>query len=133
MARDDGMAQVYRLVLLRGLDGIRPSGIPEWVSPVAPAVTQAAVGGGHWAAGRRRRALAAWASAAGFALTAWGLGTEEPTRTEADKKLAQQKGLLRERGVAVPGPGGMTPGARQMLRYFPAVQVAGTVLGVRSG
>src|ERR1700761_7822233 len=102
MARDDGMAQVYRLVLLRGLDGIRPSGIPEWVSPVAPAVTQAAVGAGHWAAGRRRRALAAWAGAAGFALVAWGLGTESPTRAEAEQELERQKDLLRELGKQVP-------------------------------
>ena len=50
---------------------------------VIPVVTQAAVGAGHWAAGRRRRALAAWASAAGSGLVAWGLGTEAPTRAEA--------------------------------------------------
>jgi hypothetical protein len=101
MARDDGMAQMYRLVLLRVLDGIRPSGIPEWVSPVAPAVTQAVVGAGHWAAGRRRRALAAWASAAGFALVAWGLGAEAPTRAEAEKNIEQQKDLMRQRGIPV--------------------------------
>ena len=33
-------------------------------------------GAGHWAAARRQRALAAWASAAGSGLAAWGLGTE---------------------------------------------------------
>ena len=55
------------------------------VSAVIPVVTQAAVGAGHWAAGRRRRALAAWASAAGDGLVAWGLGTEAPTRAEAQK------------------------------------------------
>src|SRR5690242_16072407 len=81
MARDDsGDRLLRRLVFMSLLDGIRPSGIPEWMSPVAPAVTQAAVGAGHWAAGRRRRALAAWASAAGFGLVAWGLGTEAPSR-----------------------------------------------------
>ena len=47
-----------RLRFMSLLDGTRPSGIPEWVSPVAPAVTQAAIGAGHWAAGRRQRALA---------------------------------------------------------------------------
>ena len=83
------------------LDGTRPSGIPEWVSPVIPVVTQAAVGAGHWAAGRRQRALAAWASAAGFALVAWGLGTEAPTRAEAQKNIEQQKDRLRERGIEV--------------------------------
>jgi hypothetical protein len=39
------------------LDGVRPSGTLEWVSPVIPVVTQAAVGAGHWASGRRQRAL----------------------------------------------------------------------------
>jgi hypothetical protein len=118
---------------MSALDGTRPSGIPEWVSPVIPVVTQAAVGAGHWAAGRRRRALAAWASAAGFALVAWGLGTEAPTRAEAQENIEQQKDRLRERGMEVPATAGMTPGARQLLRYAPAFQVAGIVLGVRSG
>jgi hypothetical protein len=71
MARDDsGDRLLRRVVLMSFLDGTRPSGIPEWVSPVIPVVTQAAVGAGHWAAGRRQRALAAWASAAGFGLVA---------------------------------------------------------------
>ena len=73
------------------LDGTRPSGISGWVSPVAPVVTQAAVGAGHWAAGRRQRALAAWASAAGFGLMAWGLGTEVPTWAEAQQYIEQQR------------------------------------------
>ena len=127
------MAQMQRLVLLHVLDGTRPSGIPEWVSPLAPAVTQAAVGAGHWAAGRRQRALAAWASAAGFGLVAWGLGTEAPTRAEADQNIEQQKDLLRERGIQVPATAGTTPGARQLMRYAPAFEVAGIVFGVRSG
>ena len=122
-----------RLVLMSFLDGARPSGTLEWVSPVIPVVTQAAVGAGHWASGRRQRALAAWASAAGFALVAWGLGTEAPTRAEAKKNIEQQKDLLRERGIEVPATAGTTPMARQLLRYFPALQVAGIVLGVRSG
>jgi hypothetical protein len=102
MARDDGMAQVRRLALMRVLDGVRPSGALEWLSPVAPAVTQVAVGAGHWAAGRRRRALAAWAGAAGFGLVAWGLGAEAPTRAEADKSFEQQKDRLRKLGTQVP-------------------------------
>ncbi len=173
MARDDGMAQLQQLALLRMLDGARPSEALEWVSPVAPAVTQAAVGAYHWAAGRmagvgrgpallasagaglgaeaicaalaqqlllfhvyqrrqyagprgqrpppapggpvavvgaghsaaegaRRRALAAWAGAAGFGLVAWGLGAEAPTRAEADKNMEEQKELLRQRGAQVP-------------------------------
>ena len=108
MARDDGMAQMRRLALLSVLDGVKPSGALEWVSPVAPAVTQAAVGAGHWAAGRRRRALAAWAGAAGFGLVAWGLGTEAPTRAEADKNIEQQKDLLRKLGTQVPATAART-------------------------
>ncbi len=124
---------LQRVILMSLLDGTRPSGIPEWVSPVIPVVTQGVVGAGRWAGGRRQRALAAWASAAGFALMAWGLGTEAPTRAEAQKNIEQQKDLLRERGIQVPATAGTTPTARQLSRYFPAVQVAGIVLGVRSG
>jgi hypothetical protein len=134
MAGDDsGDRLLLRVALVSFLDGVRPAGIPEWVSPVAPVVTQAAVGAGHWAAGRRQRALAAWARAAGFALMAWGLGTEAPTRAEADQNIERQKDLLRERGIEVPATAGTTPMARQLLRYAPAFQVAGIVLGVRSG
>jgi hypothetical protein len=138
MARDDGRAQVQRLLLLRVLDGTRPSGAVEWVSPVAPAVTQAAVGAGHWAAGRRRRALAAWASAAGFGLVAWGLGAEAPTRAEADKNMEQQKDLLRKRGMQVPATAARTETSAALRRWLrnaldalgPSVRV---VFGVRSG
>jgi len=136
MARDDGMAQMHRLVLLRILDGVRPSGALEWVSPVAPAVTQAAVGAGHWAAGRRRRALAAWAGAAGFGLVAWGLGAEAPTRAEADKNLEERKDLLRKLGTRVPATAGTeTSMARRRLRnaldaFGPSIRM---VFGVRSG
>jgi hypothetical protein len=134
MGRDDsGDRLLRRVLLMSALDGARPSGTLEWVSPVVPVVTQAAVGAGHWACGRRQRALAAWASAAGFALVAWGLGTEAPTRAEAEKNVEQQKDLLRERGMEVPATVGTTPMARQLLRYVPAFQVAGMVLGVRSG
>ena len=118
MARGDGQAQLQRLVLLRLLDGERLSGALEWVSPVAPAVTQAAVGAGHWAAGHRQRALAAWASAAGFGLVAWGLGAEAPTRAEAQKNIEQQKDLLRKRGLQVPATAARTETsmARRRLR-----------------
>jgi hypothetical protein len=134
MARDySGDRLLPRVLLMSFLDGTRPSGMLEWVSPVVPVVTQAAVGAGHWAAGRRQRALAAWASAAGFALMAWGLGTEAPTRAEADQNIERQKDLLRERGIEVPATAGTTPGARQLMRYAPAFEVAGIVFGVRSG
>jgi hypothetical protein len=137
MARDDGMAQMHRLVLLHLLDGTRPSGISEWVSPVAPAVTQVAVGAGHWAAGRRRRALAAWAGAAGLGLVAWGLGTEAPTRAEADKKIEQQKDRLRELGKQVPATVARTEAFAAHGRLWNALDVLGPVMrmvfGVRSG
>jgi hypothetical protein len=134
MAREgSGDRSLRRLALMSALDGTRPSGTLEWVSPVIPVVTQAAVGAGHWASGRRRRALAAWASAAGFALVAWGLGTEAPARAEAQENMEQQKDLLRERGIEVPATAETTPMARRLSRYFPALQVAGIVLGVRSG
>ena len=93
---------MLRVALPRFLDGVKPSGTLEWVSPVTPVITQVAVGAGHWAAGRRQRALAAWTSAAGFGLVAWGLGAEAPTRAEADKNVEQRKDLLRERGIQVP-------------------------------
>jgi hypothetical protein len=102
MARDDSWAQFYRVLLMVLLDGTRPSGALERVSPVAPAVTQAAVGAEHWAAGRRRRALAAWASAAGFGLVAWGLGTEAPSRAEVESIWRQQGDLARKLRTKAP-------------------------------
>jgi hypothetical protein len=138
MARDDsGDRLLRRLVFMSLLDGTRPSGALEWVSPVAPAVIQAAVGVGHWAAGRRQRALAAWASAAGFGLVAWGLGAEAPTRAEAQKYIEQQKDLLRERGMQVSASAArtQTPMARGPL--WNALDALGSsirmVFGVRSG
>ena len=135
MARDDGRAQLRRVAFMSVLDGARPSGTLEWVSSVIPVVTQAAVGAGHWAACRWQRALAAWASAAGFGLVAWGLGTEAPTRAEAKKNIERQKDLLRERGIEVPATAA-PPTARQRSRYALinlAFSVVGMVLGVRSG
>jgi len=137
MARDDsGDRLLRRLVLMSVLEGTRPSGTLEWVSPVVPVVTQVAVGAGHWASGRRQRALAAWASAAGFGLVAWGLGTEAPTRAEAKKNIEQQKDLLRERGIEVPATAGTeTPMARQP--WWNALDALASsvklVFGVRSG
>jgi hypothetical protein len=135
VARDDGVAQMRRLALLRVLDGARPSGALEWAPRLAPAVTQAVVGAGHWAAGRRRRALAAWASAAGFGLVAWGLGTEAPTRAEADQKMEQQKDLLRELGMPVPATAGTQDGLSQGSLYALDALVASVrmVFEVRSG
>jgi len=138
------------------LDYARPSGMLGWVPHVAPVVTQAAVGAGHWAAGRRRRALAAWMSAAGYGLVAWGLGTEAPTPAEARQNMEQnmqrmqREGLLPEPGTKPPAAA-RTPGpaARRMERHFerrisrynaffkaaqtPQYKLASTVLGMVSG
>ena len=138
MVRDkSGDRLLGRLAFMSLLDGTRPSGIPQWVSPVAPAVTQAAIGAGHWAAGRRRRALAAWASAAGFGLVAWGLGTEAPTRAEAQKNIEQQKDLMRRRGIQVPATAARTEAFMARRRLWNSLDVLGPsigmVFGVRSG
>ena len=134
MARDDSWAQVLRLVLPI-LDEARPSGILGWVPRAAPIVTQAAVGAGHWAAGRRRRALAAWTSAAGYGLVAWGLGTEAPTPAEARENMEQNLQRLQR---ALPEPGTEAPAAartpgpaarrlnRLLARAAPLFKVAGT-------
>ena len=114
------------------LDGARPSGVLGWVGPVAPVVTQAAVGAGHWAAGRRRRALAAWTSAAGYGLVAWGLGTEAPTPAEARQKARQnmqqniqrlqREGVLRKPGTKAPAAAGtQTPAALRAERALAAL------------
>jgi hypothetical protein len=137
MARDgSGDRLLRRLLFMSFLDGTRPAGIPEWVSPVAPAVTQAAVGAGYWAAGRRQRALAAWASAAGFGLVAWGLGAEAPTRAEVQKYIEQQKDLMRKRGLEVPVTA-RTETSAARRRWENALDVLGPsirmVFGVRSG
>ena len=105
MARDTSKARLQLELFLLALDGTRPAGTLAWVSAVAPVVTQAAVGAGHWAAGRRQRALAAWACAAGSALAVWGLGTEAPTRAEMVKNTRPHRDLLRALGDT-PAPGG---------------------------
>jgi hypothetical protein len=124
MARDDSWAQVLRAAVPI-LDEARPSGVLEWVPRVAPVVTQAAVGAGHWAAGRRRRALAAWTSAAGYGLVAWGLGTEAPTPAEARQNAQQnferlqREAVLRRQGTKAPAAA-RTPGpaARRLERHL---------------
>jgi hypothetical protein len=137
MAGVDSRARVQWAALMLLLDGTRPVGALEWVSPVAPVATQVAVGVGHWAAGRRQQALAAWASAAGFGLVAWGLGTEAPTQAEAEMNIEQQKDLLRKLCTNAPANAGtQAPAARQRspwALYEAAFKVAGMPLSVRSG
>src|ERR1017187_7464090 len=138
MASDDSKAPWWlRLAFMPLLDGARPSGTLEWVSSVAPVVTQAAVGAGHWASGRRQRALAEWAGAAGFGLVAWGLGTEAPTRAEVEENIRRQQiDLLRKLGTEAPATAGTeTPTARRLSRYFRrwsdlVFPVVGMVIGV---
>jgi hypothetical protein len=67
---------------------------------------------------------------------AWGLGTEAPTRAEAQKNIEQQKDLLRERGIEVPATARTeTPMARQP--WWNALDALASsirmVFGVRSG
>ena len=104
-----------------------------WVPIVAPVVTQAAVGAGHWAAGRRRRAQAAWTSAAGYGLVAWGLGTEAPTPAEVREDMEQniqrlqREGVLREPGPKAPAAAGTpTPAARRLSRAAPFFKATDT-------
>jgi hypothetical protein len=147
MTRDDSWAQVLR-VGLPILDEARPAGMLGWVRPVAPVVTQAAVGAGHWAAGRRRRALAAWTSAAGYGLVAWGLGTEAPTPAEVRENIQrlQREGVLRKPGPKAPAAAGTpTPAARHLERRLsraasfsratntPQYRLASTVVGMVLG
>ena len=152
MARDNSKARSQLELVLLALDGIRPSGTLQWVSAVAPALTQAAVGAGHWAAGRRRRALAAWTSAAGYGLVAWGLGTEAPTQAEARQTMEQniqrlqREGVLREPGPKAPAAARTpTPAARRLERHLsraapffratdtPQYRLASTVAGMVIG
>ena len=116
----DGSRALLRLVLMSYLDGARPSTARGWVNPVAPVVIQAAAGAGHWAAGRRRRALAEWAGAAGFGLVAWGLGTEAPTAAEVQENHQRLlRDLMRERGTKAPATARPeTPAARRIKRFF---------------
>jgi hypothetical protein len=127
MARDYSWPQalrVLRVAVLPVLDEARPAGMLGWVPRVAPVVTRVAVGAGHWAAGRRRRALAAWTGAAGYGLVAWGLGTEAPTLAEArqnaeqDMQRLKREGLLPEPGTKAPPARMQTPAARRLERHF---------------
>jgi hypothetical protein len=135
MARDDSRAQHRRVALMLTLDGIRPSGALEWVSHVAPVVTRAVVGAEHWAAGRRQRALAAWTSAAGSGLVAWGLGTEAPTRAEIEPIWRQQRERLLKLNPKAAAAGTRVLTARQQSWSRVAawtVTGIGMVTGVRS-
>lgn len=119
MAHDDSRAYL-RWAALSHLDGARPSTTRGWVDLVAPVVTQAAAGAGHWTAGRRQRALAEWAGAAGFGLVAWGLNTEAPTAAEVREDFQRQlRHLMREPGSKAPATARPeTPAARRIERFF---------------
>jgi len=78
-----------------------------------------------------------WASAAGFGLVAWGLGTEAPTRAEWQKYIEQQKDLMRKRGIQVPATAARTETSAARRRLWNALDVLGSsirmVFGVRYG
>ena len=104
--------------------------------PCRPGCYQAVVGAGHWAAGRRQRALAAWASAAGFGLVAWGLGTEAPALAEVEPIRRQQRDRLRTLNPKAAAAGTRALTARQQSWSGLAawtVTGIGMVTGVRSG
>jgi hypothetical protein len=61
------------------------------VEQMSGGVASADAAGPGYRRRRRQRALAAWTAAAGFGLMAWGLGTEAPTRAEAQQNIEQQK------------------------------------------
>jgi len=128
MAGDDSKDRSWLWVpLMSLLNGFRPSGAVRWLTPVAPVVTQAAAGAGHWAAGRRQRALAEWTGAAGFGLIAWGLGTEAPTAAEVQENFQRlQRDMLRKRGIKAPTPAPAvteTPMARRLSWFFRTVRL----------
>jgi hypothetical protein len=141
MARDNTKArlQLELQLYLMAMDGTRPTGTLQWISAAAPVVTQAAIGAGHWAAGRRQRALAAWACAAGSALAAWGLGTEVPTRAEMVKNTRQYRDRLRELGERLPPEAPATAGTQARPPSVIAITVSALAscsqmtFGVRSG
>jgi hypothetical protein len=141
MARENTKARLRLQLALLAMDGTKPSGTLEWVSAAAPVVTQAAIGAGHWASGRRQRALAAWACAAGSALAAWGLATEAPTRAEMIKSTQQHRDQLRKLGERLPPEAPATAGTQaptarlQSWSGLAALGLTGIgmVTGVRSG
>jgi hypothetical protein len=134
MARDDGKDLSWMRLFMPMLDGARPSGALGWVTPLAPVVAQAAAGAGHWAAGRRQRALAEWVGAAGFGLVAWGLATEAPARAAVDENRRRlETDLLRKHGPQAPASAGtVTPMAGRLQRFFEYVRldVVGPVAGI---
>jgi hypothetical protein len=136
MAGDDSRVPSRREAFMLSLDWTRPSRPLEWVTCAAPVVTQAVAGAGHWAGGRRQRALAAWASAAGGALVAWGRGTEAPSRAEVEAIRRQQRDRLPEPDPEATAAGTRTLTARQHWWWGVAawtVTGIGLVNGVRSG
>jgi hypothetical protein len=140
MASDYSRARLQLQLALSVLDGTRPSGTLDWVSAVAPALTQAVVGAGHWASGRRQRALAAWACAAGSGLVAWGLASEAPTQAEMIKNTQQKRDLLRHLDARRLGPlapaaaGTQAPARQRSLNPVSALaSCSQVVFGVRSG
>ena len=87
------------------------------------------------ALGRRApaRALAAWASAAGFGLVAWGLGTEAPSQAEVESIRRQQRDRLLKLNPNAAADETQALTARQQSWFGLAATGIGLVTGVRSG
>lgn len=132
MASDDSVAQHRRVALMLALDGTRPARPLEWVSHVAPVVTRTVVGAGHWTAGRRQRALAAWVSAAGYGMVAWGLGTETPTRAELEPIRQQRRERLLKLNPKAAAAGTRSLTARQQAWWGVAAWTL-TGIGMATG
>jgi hypothetical protein len=81
--------------------------------------------------------MAAWASAAGFGLVAWGLGAEAPTRAEKEENIEQQKDLMRRRGIEVPATAAPTEAWMALQPWLEVLSALAScvtvVFGVRSG
>jgi hypothetical protein len=131
MARDDEKAYL-RWAASMYRDGARPSTARGWVNLVLPVVIQAAAGAGHWSAGRRQRALAEWAGAAGYGLVAWGLNTEAATPAEVQETSQRLlRNLAGERGVQAPATARPeTPAVRRIERFFHWVGLVSPVASV---
>jgi hypothetical protein len=123
MARDNTKARLQLQLALWAFDGTRPSGTLEWVSAAAPVVTQAAVGAGHWAAGRRQRALAAWAWArpSGAGASGRRLGGERGGEVQGDGAVGAGAGGQQ---AEVAGEAAVSGMARSVCRAWAAARVA---------
>ena len=133
-------ARLQLQLVLLALDGARPSGTLEWVSAVAPVVTQAAVGAGHWAAGA---GSGPWPRGPALPAPGWWRGALAPKRRPGPRwKRTPSSTGTRCASSAHASPGGAGCAGTQ-TPCPPAIAerpgrpclclVIGVVFGVRSG